>query len=335
MSSRFPTALALLPLLACAPKRWVNPAITDPQQVEKDRYACMKENSFVAGQVDSGRAGLRADQVTKVDPALFEACMRARGYASERGRERRPDRQRWLVRPARSEGLVFEADLGMGGSWSQEQRVSADYTALITDASANPVITSDTALTAPAAPMARLGVVARPSPRLDVGGRVGVRSAQSQTYVGCEAGDTTAEGDLEEVCGQGFFDSGVGFEVAAGARLRPTSAPRLFAGAELGAATAAPAPTVEGAVTVYDSSMTEPVNTQLSVGSEPTALVPFLRLGLGADLIHPDPLGLALGCSAELALRPRALAGEPEDGQGVTASCAITVRLSPGSQVRP
>lgn len=331
MSPRFPMALALLPLLACAPKRWVNPSITDPQQIEKDRYACMKENSFVAGQVDSGRAGLRADQVTKVDPALFEACMRARGYTAERGRQRGPDRPRWLVRPARSEGLVFEADLGMGGSWSQEQQISADYTALISDAAADPMITSTTALTAPAAPMARLGVMARPSPRLDVGGRVGVRSAQSRTYVACEAGDTTAAEDLEEVCGQGFYDSGASFEVAAGARLRPTSAPRLFTSAELGAATAAPAPTVEGEVTVYDSTMTEPVNTRLSVGSEPVAVVPFLRLGLGADLIHPDPLGLALGCSAELALRPRAIAGAPEDGQGVTAACAITVRLSPGS----
>lgn len=312
-----------LALSACAAHHWTHPTITDPLLIDQDSYACMKENSFVAGHVESDKHGVRADQVTKVDQQLFQACMRARGYAWSEVEKEAPEQPPYLKRAARSQGLVLEAETAFGGTWSAEREATADFTPLASDMGAAPDVRSASVIDAELAPSLRFGAIGRLSPNVDLGGRVGVRSAGPTTYV-----DTRGDGVyVDSATNQ--FDSALGVDAAVIARLRPDAAPRLFAAAEVGVTNVPPVPVLDEKISVENDSTGERTEASIHLDAEPWALVPYLRVGLGLDLIHPDPLGLAFGCSADVALRPTTLVGDSTNGNQVTADCALTLRLSP------
>ncbi len=330
LRSLAPSHLAMLVLLsACAPKRWVNPSVTDPVQVERDRYDCMKENTIVEDHMTVDRAGARAGQRLEVDPVLFEACMRARGYTAVRERQREPGDPGWLRRPSSSEGLVLEVGGSAGTVFSLYQRGTADLAPLLEDPEAEAAIRTSEHLDTTGSTQARAGVVLRPSPNLDLGVWAGLRPTGSEAWITCDAEGLSQDHDLESACID-QYESSTSPALSAGLRLRAPAAPRLTLGAELGAQTVGPAPTGEERVTMYGEDQEDGQEFALNAPGSDRYLVPFLRLGAGLDLIHPDPLGLALDCGAELALRGGVLAGEAE-GDGLTGAgtCGLTLRLAP------
>lgn len=329
----------LAPLVACAPRRWVNPAITDPQQIAQDQYACMKENSFVSSEVTVNKSAARAGEQMKVDPRLFDACMAARGYVAERGRERPAGDPGWLERPAPSRGPVLEADLGFGAVWGVEHQAFADLSVLLEDPSQEPPVHSVAVLGSEAALLTRIGVMARPSPMLDVGGHVGVRPSRNLVQLDCDEDDGDLQLEDEDLCMNGDVQRHLAWVVSGGARLRPPSAPRLSLGAELGAQTLGATTALEEKLRVEGGAITEPVEVSFGVQEIPAAIVPFVRGSLGVDLVHPDPLGLSLGCAVEVALRGGELLRDAPEGwlsdatgQTAVGSCALTVRLDPRSK---
>jgi len=283
----------------------------------------MKENSFVAGQVESDRRGVRADQVTKVDQQLFQACMRARGYAWVKVQDPGPTKPPYLTRAARSHGVVLEAETAFGGAWFAERDATADFSPLATDLAASPELVSATVLAAEATPSLRIGAVGRLSPSVDLGGRVGIHSTFATTSIGYAGEGVYVDSDFAA------NETALGVDAAAIARFRPQAAPRLFAAAEVGVTQVPTVPSVDEDVEVeVDATSLETV-AHLHLDEEPGALVPYLRVGVGLDLLHPDPLGLAFGCSADVALRSTELVGSSTKGDPWTADCALTVRLSP------
>ena len=320
----------LLPLVACAPKRWVNPAVTDPQQVERDRYECMRENAFVAQHASVDQRGARSDQRTEVDPQMLEACMAARGYTAVRGRERDPGDPGWVARPPSSTGPVVELGAGLAQVWSADRRVSANYQPVIADPGAAPQVSTSAQLTVDPSPIAVVGLLARPSARLDLGGHQGVARSEASTYFDCDLGDQAGSFDTDELCDESSYSSASVWRVSADARLRPPSAPRLWLGGSLGLTPIADLPAYQADVTVDDSSLTEPIPSTLAVDAASGGLAPYLGLGLGVDLAHADPLGLSLSCAAELALRGARIgdAPIPEGGPRFAGGCLVTSRLS-------
>lgn len=325
-----PSCLAVLALTAaCAPKRWVNPSVTDPVQVERDRYDCMKENTIVEDHMTVDRAGARAGQRLEVDPTLFDACMRARGYTAVRERTREAGDPGWLRRPSSSEGLVLEVEGSAGTVFSLYQGGTADLAPLLEDPQAEAAIRTSEHLDTTGSTQARAGVVLRPSPNLDLGVWAGLRPTGSEVWITCDAGDQAYDLDDGDACIDNY-QSSTSPALSAGLRLRAPAAPRLSLGVELGAQTVGPAPTGEERFTADVEGDEDGQEFALNAPGSDRFLVPFLRLGAGLDLIHPDPLGLALDCGAELALRGGVLAGEAE-GDGLTGAgtCGLTLRLAP------
>lgn len=322
---------SLLFSVACAPKKWVNPQVTDPQQVDRDTYECMKENSALAEHMTANRAGVRAGQSIEVDPQLFEACMRARGYAVAPRKKRGDQEVRWIRRPPQSQGPVVELELGAGPAYGLDRSMATDLSpALDGSASVFDLSPSSESLDVELGGAGAAGLVLRQVPHLDLGLWLGVRSTDVYTTVDCG----TAEGAYEVVSGQVCdyaYDSWLAPTLAMGARLRAPSAPRLWAGAALGGQLVGPVPTSDEVVTITGPEQTdEEVAVALKLGASGRALVPYARLNLGVDLVHPDPLGVALSCGVELALRGAVISGESGGGERLGGpTCSVTARLSP------
>ena len=326
--SRLSALSPLLALAACAPKVWVNPQVSDPQQMERDRYACMKENSALTEHLTAGKSMVQAGQSIEVDPQLFDACMRARGYTPARSRGGEDHKSRWIRREAHSQGPVIEAELGAGRLPGLMAQASADLSPLADGSPSELEITGDPALDAEFGLSGRAGLVMRPSPTLDLGVWLGVRSSSTDAGVSCGEQSTGLDVDESSLC-QGSYGSRAVPVLSVGARARPPSAPRLWAGAELGAQTVGPIPADDDTFALVSPESPDGVEVSLHLAETPGVILPFVRGGVGLDLVHSDPLGVALGCGIEVSLRGKALGEGEGQGPNVGGTCTATLRLSP------
>jgi hypothetical protein len=335
--ARRPIVPLLLVVGACAPKHitWVHREHTDPVRLEQAQFECLKESRYSSRDVSVTKTGANAGTNMKVDERLFQACMRAGGYVPAPPDPDAPARGEWLGKwlraPAPQGTVILEATGGIGGSFGTDVRALVAIPAYETGQEvATDIVRRAQVNTFSPMGQGSLGAWVPVSNRVEVGGVVGLRpSASWGPEVECYG--PNSNGCTED----GWRNVSTGL-VAAGVGWRPPGTTRLLLSAGLGAERAPRVAGLSGGTLVYDEESSESRTVRYTVEDEPGRILPFVRFGIGFDLVHPKPLGLGVRCSVEQLLGNGVLSGSAPTGADWAGSptttignCGLSVRLDP------
>lgn len=286
------TVLVALAVGGCAPKKWVHPSY-DELRSEKDLYECMKEHSYKNKHASFGEGGFRSGTRVDFSNELVRGCMASKGYEQVKERESGGSGGDWVLAGPKEDAIVVEAGPHLGAGFGRQARTVAS----VGSAGQPQIEQSLQGSTGWGQVWPSVGLHVRGGQHLDWTVEGGVRGGPAEARVSC--GDTSDDSFSANCNEQYQYNQSLVAFASTGVHGRAPGFPRLTGHVEFGAQGLA---RIEGAaldMEVYDPNSGEHEQHEVMVPGQAGAMVPYVRYGVGLDIVHPRPVGFAFQCSVQ------------------------------------